>query len=168
MPGGARPDDEYQPDDQYVKREGDQHVDDAHHDGIEPAAAIAGQRPDNRAETKRENDGQDAYPQVSPGRPDQSRELVAPELVGTEEVFGRKAAQYVVEVLVVGLVRAYERGEHCHQHQRQRDGAAGYQRRAVPRPVGQDERGRLPATATGTPPGAGGGPSRPERVVIAT
>ena len=71
---------------------------------------------------------------------------------------------------MVGRVRAYERGEHRHQHQAQSDGGPDNQRRAVARPVGQDrartltgDHGRPSAPALGR-----AGPYRPTKVVIAT
>src|SRR5579863_3851525 len=53
-------------------------------------------------------------------------------------MLGRKPAQDVVKVLMVGRVGAYQRGQHGHEHQRQRDGSTDYERWAAPRALEQD------------------------------
>ena len=81
---------------QHVERERDEDVDDAASiDGVEPATAVAGQRPEQRADDEGDQHRDEADLEVDPAAVEQARPDVAPEVVGAEQVLRRRGLEDV-------------------------------------------------------------------------
>ena len=80
-----RSQDRHDPDGQQEPGEGEEDVDQSHHDLIDPAAVIAGRQPEADADHEGDDDRQNADAERHPGADQHPAEVVPAEFVGAEQ-----------------------------------------------------------------------------------
>ena len=119
------------------RRERQEDVGDPHQHRVEPAAEVAGERPDREPDRPDDDRDQRDDRQRDPRAVDDAAEHVAPDLVGAEEVRAARRLQHRRQVLQVGVLRRDQRREHRH-HDQHRDHHQPEGRRGVAREVPHD------------------------------
>ncbi len=116
--------------------EGEQHVDGAHRERVDPAAPVDGHQADQGAGQGRRGHGDGAHRQAGAGAPYQARQQVAAQLVGAQQMPGTAGRQQPPgQIHGVGIgqrqQRRTQRQGHQHRHQRQ----AGQRQAVAGRPI---------------------------------
>nr|WP_198961534.1 ABC transporter permease subunit [Pseudonocardia sp. MH-G8] len=118
----ARAEHRDQRDRQQQRREAHRRVVQAHDEGVEAAAGVAGQEPERHPDRHRHDQREADREQRHPGADDQPAEDVAAELVGAEQVTGReRALQHPPQILVVRVRRRDVRPDQRDQHEEGQD-----------------------------------------------
>ena len=105
-------------DGEHEEREGHDRVEEAADDAVGPAAGPAGDRAERGAEDERRGDGDERDAEIDAGGDDDPAEHVAAELVGAEEMGGRRRLQGGGRVGGERVVGNDPRPEHRHHQDR--------------------------------------------------
>ena len=138
------PEDRQHHDDEHQEREGHGDVEQAHHHGIEPPAVVSGGGAQHDAVDHRHVRGEESDLHVDADAVQDAAEDVPAEHVGPEGVGQAGRLEDAHEVLVIGVVRSQEGGEHARQDDHAHDPRADGERK---RPLGE-----LPADASDEDP----------------
>src|SRR5207245_10429408 len=120
-------------DDEEQAWEGEEHVDGAHHERVDPAAEVARGEPERNTDHQHDEHVDERHRERDPAPVEEPAELIAAELVGPEEMRCARTEIGALEVLPVERVRREGAGEQCDDDQ-QDDKDEAHNRRAVPRP----------------------------------